>query len=217
MTMVQGSFVKGTLFIVSAPSGAGKTSLLANLLEQSDTTCLSISHTTRPIRPGEIDGVNYHFTDRDSFVRQVKEGRFLEHAEVFGNLYGTSADWVETTLNNGMDVILEIDWQGAQQIRRLVADTVSIFVLPPSLPVLEQRLRGRGQDNEDVIAQRLAGAREEISHFGEYDYLVINDDFDRALADMAAIIRADRQRMQRQKNGSLNIIRDLLAETAITQ
>lgn len=217
MSMVQSSFIKGTLFIVSAPSGAGKTSLLANLLKQSDTTCLSISHTTRSIRSGEVDGVNYHFTDRDSFISQVKQGRFLEHAEVFGNLYGTSADWVETTLHSGMDVILEIDWQGAQQIRRLVPETVSIFVLPPSLPILAQRLRGRGQDNEDIIAQRLAGAREEISHFGEYDYLVINDDFDQALADMAAIIRADRQRMQRQKNGSLNIIRDLLAETAITQ
>lgn len=217
MTMVQDTFVKGTLFIVSAPSGAGKTSLLANLLEQSSTLCLSISHTTRPIRLGEMDGVNYHFTDRDSFVSLVKQGRFLEHAEVFGNLYGTSADWVETTLNSGMDVMLEIDWQGAQQIRRLVPEAVSIFVLPPSLPVLAQRLRGRGQDNDEVIAQRLAGAREEIGHFSEYDYLVINDDFDHALADMAAIVRADRQRMLRQKNGRLAIISELLSGTAITQ
>ena len=211
------TIIKGTLYIVSAPSGAGKTSLLAKLLEQSSTLCLSISHTTRPIRPGELDGVNYHFTDRASFVRLVEQGRFLEHAEVFGNLYGTSADWVSMTLKSGMDVILEIDWQGAQQIRRLVPETVSVFILPPSLVVLAERLRARGQDGEEVIARRLAGARDEISHYGEYDYLVVNDDFDRALADMAAIIRAERQRTPRQENGRVALISDLLSGVAPTQ
>lgn len=211
------TIIKGTLFIVSAPSGAGKTSLLAKLLEQTETLCLSISHTTRPIRPGEVDGVNYHFTDRARFIRMVEQGRFLEHAEVFGNFYGTSADWVTTTLRGGKDVILEIDWQGAQQIRRLVPDTVSIFILPPSLPVLAERLRGRGQDGEDVIARRLAGARDEISHYGEYDYLVVNDDFDRALADMAAIFRAERQRTERQMTGRVDLLSDLLSGDAPTQ
>jgi guanylate kinase len=211
------AIIKGTLFIVSAPSGAGKTTLLARLLEQTPTVCLSISHTTRPIRPGEQDGVNYHFTDRTSFVRLVEQGRFLEHAEVFGNFYGTSADWVTTTLRSGKDVILEIDWQGAQQIRRLVQGTISIFILPPSLPVLAERLRGRGQDGEDVIARRLAGARDEISHYGEYDYLVVNDDFDRALGDMAAIFRAERQRTLRQMTGRTDLLRDLLSGDAPTQ
>lgn len=211
------STVKGTLFIVSAPSGAGKTSLLARLLADTPTLCLSISHTTRPIRPGEQDGVNYHFTDRTTFIRMVEQGRFLEHAEVFGNFYGTSADWVANTLRQGKDVILEIDWQGAQQIRRQVPDTISIFILPPSLPVLAQRLRGRGQDGEDVIARRLAGARDEISHYGEYDYLVINDDFDQALADLAAIFRAERQRTQRQAEGRAALIQDLLSGDAPTQ
>ena len=211
------TIIKGTLFIVSAPSGAGKTSLLAKLLEQTETLCLSISHTTRPIRPGEVDGVNYHFTDRTQFVRMVEQGRFLEHAEVFGNFYGTSADWVTTTLRGGKDVILEIDWQGAQQIRRLVPETISIFILPPSLPVLAERLRGRGQDGEDVIARRLAGARDEISHYGEYDYLVVNDDFDRALADMAAIFRAERQRTERQMTGRVDLLSDLLSGDAPTQ
>jgi guanylate kinase len=211
------TIIKGTLFIVSAPSGAGKTSLLARLLEQTETLCLSISHTTRPIRPGEVDGVNYHFTDRTRFIRMVEQGRFLEHAEVFGNFYGTSADWVTTTLRSGKDVILEIDWQGAQQIRRLVPETVSIFILPPSLPVLAERLRGRGQDGEDVIARRLAGARDEISHYGEYDYLVVNDDFDRALADMAAIFRAERQRTERQMTGRVDLLTDLLSGDAPAQ
>lgn len=211
------TIIKGTLFIVSAPSGAGKTSLLAKLLEQTETLCLSISHTTRPIRPGEVDGVNYHFTDRTQFIRMVEQGSFLEHAEVFGNFYGTSADWVTTTLRSGKDVILEIDWQGAQQIRRLVPETISIFILPPSLPVLAERLRGRGQDGEDVISRRLAGARDEISHYGEYDYLVVNDDFDRALADMAAIFRAERQRTERQMSGRVDLLSDLLSGDAPTQ
>ena len=211
------TIIKGTLFIVSAPSGAGKTTLLAKLLEQTETLCLSISHTTRPIRPGEVDGINYHFTDRTRFIRMVEQGRFLEHAEVFGNFYGTSADWVTNTLRSGKDVILEIDWQGAQQIRRLVPETISIFILPPSLPVLAERLRGRGQDGEDVIARRLAGARDEISHYGEYDYLVVNDDFDRALADMAAIFRAERQRTERQMTGRVDLLSDLLSGDAPTQ
>jgi guanylate kinase len=211
------TIIQGTLFIVSAPSGAGKTSLLARLLEQTPTLCLSVSHTTRPIRSGEVDGVNYHFTDRDTFLGMVEQSAFLEHAEVFGNFYGTSSAWVMDTLKKGQDVILEIDWQGAQQIRRLVPDTVSIFVLPPSLPVLAERLRGRGQDGEDVIARRLAGARDEISHYGEYDYLVVNDDFDQALGDLAAIFRAERQRTERQMTGRSDLISDLLSGEAPTQ
>ena len=208
---------KGTLFIVSAPSGAGKTSLVAKLLEQTPQLRISVSHTTRPIRPGEVEGENYHFTDRTTFIRMVEQGRFLEHAEVFGNLYGTSADWVTNTLRHGEDVILEIDWQGAQQIRRLIPRTVTIFILPPSLPVLAQRLRGRGQDNEEVIAQRLAGAREEISHYCEFDYLVINDDFNGALMDMAAIVRAERSRGSRQQLAQEPLISELLSGDAPTQ
>lgn len=208
---------KGTLFIVSAPSGAGKTSLVAKLLEQTPQLRISVSHTTRPIRPGEIEGENYHFTDRATFIRMVEQGRFLEHAEVFGNLYGTSADWVTNTLRGGEDVILEIDWQGAQQIRRLVPRTVTIFILPPSLSVLAQRLRGRGQDNEEVIGQRLAGARTEISHYCEFDYLVINDDFNSALMDMAAIVRAERNRGSRQQLAQEPLISELLSGDAPTQ
>ncbi len=159
---------------------------------------ISVSHTTRAMRPGEEDGVNYHFTDRDTFVRQVEQGRFLEHAEVFGNLYGTSADWVAQTLRSGDDVILEIDWQGATQIRKQLPDSVSIFILPPSLETLAERLRGRETDDESVIQQRLDGAQEEMSHYGEFDYLVVNDDFQRALYELEAILEARRLITSRQ-------------------
>lgn len=181
---------RGILYTVSAPSGAGKTSLVKALLEQCPQLKVSVSHTTRPQRPGEIDGVNYHFVDRTTFEAMMGGAEFLEQAEVFGNLYGTSQQWVADTLAAGTDVILEIDWQGAQQVRRLMPDSIGIFILPPSLDALLERLNGRGQDDEGIIRQRMAQAREEIAHYGEADYLVVNDDFDKALADLAAIMRS---------------------------
>ena len=203
---------KGTLYIVSAPSGAGKTSLVAALVEKVPRLRISVSHTTRTMRPGEEDGVNYHFTDRDSFVRQVEQGRFLEHAEVFGNLYGTSADWVKQTLNGGEDVILEIDWQGATQIRKQLPDAVSIFILPPSLDILAQRLRGRETDDDAVIQRRLDGAQDEMSHFAEFDYLIVNDDFQRALYELEAIVEARRLDTPRQQARLASTLEDLLRD-----
>ncbi|MED5430882.1 MAG: guanylate kinase [Pseudomonadota bacterium] len=203
---------KGTLYIVSAPSGAGKTSLVAALVEKVPRLRISVSDTTRTMRPGEEDGVNYHFTDRDSFVRQVEQGRFLEHAEVFGNLYGTSADWVKQTLNGGEDVILEIDWQGATQIRKQLPDAVSIFILPPSLDILAQRLRGRETDDDAVIQRRLDGAQDEMSHFAEFDYLIVNDDFQRALYELEAIVEARRLDTPRQQARLASTLEDLLRD-----
>lgn len=191
--------VRGTLFVVSAPSGAGKTSLVRALLDRDPVLTVSVSHTTRPRRSGEADGVNYHFVDRGRFETMLASGAFLEYAEVFGNLYGTSAAWVEGRLEQGRDVILEIDWQGAAQIRARLPETVSIFVLPPSLAVLEQRLRGRGQDEDRVIRRRLAEARAEMAHHVDYDYLVVNDDFETAAADLLAITRAVRLVRPRQE------------------
>ncbi len=202
---------RGSLFIVSAPSGAGKTSLVAALVAQMPNVCISVSHTTRAMRPGEEEGVNYHFTDRESFLRLVADGRFLEHAEVFGNLYGTSADWVEQKLAEGLDVILEIDWQGAVQVRHLVPEATSIFILPPSLPELEKRLRGRGQDDDAVIAHRLSGAQEEMAHYAEFDYLVVNDTFDHALGDLKAILHASRLSQARQQETLAEAIGELLS------
>ncbi|MZR62917.1 guanylate kinase [Alcanivorax sp. DP30] len=202
---------KGTLYIVSAPSGAGKTSLVAALVDKLAQLRPSVSHTTRPIRPGEEDGVNYHFTDRDTFVRQVEQGRFLEHAEVFGNLYGTSSDWVKQTLHGGEDVILEIDWQGAAQIRKQMPESVSIFILPPSIEVLAERLRGRDTDDEDVIQRRLDGAQDEMSHYGEFDFLIVNDDFNRALYELEAIVEARRLDTRRQSVRLEPVLENLLA------
>ena len=189
---------KASLFVISAPSGAGKTSLVSALLQQTDDIQVSISHTTRPMRPGEEDGVNYHFVSREGFEEQLTAGRFLEHAEVFGNYYGTSRDWVEQKLADGVDVILEIDWQGAQQIRQLI-DCTSIFILPPSVETLRQRLTQRGQDDETVINRRMAEAQAEISHYSEADYLIINDDFSTALTELHALIISQRMEMARQQ------------------
>lgn len=200
---------KGTLFIISAPSGAGKTSLVAEILAQVDNIQASISHTTRACRPGEQDGINYHFVTQQHFVSMIEDNAFLEHAEVFGNFYGTSQDWVEKTLSQGSDVILEIDWQGAEQIRSKFADSRSIFILPPSKQALQERLNGRGQDNAEVIEKRIAAATEEMSHYVEADYLVINDDFSTALSQLEAIIRA--QRCQMPVQGIENLLSDLLS------
>ena len=167
----------GTLFIFSAPSGAGKTSLVKALLQSTSHIGISVSHTTRAPRAGEVDGQDYHFTAKDDFESLVTEQAFLEYAQVFDNYYGTSKQWVESELAAGRDVILEIDWQGAQQVRQLMPSAVSVFIAPPSIAELENRLRGRGQDAEEIIQRRMQDARSEMSHYGEYDYLIVNDDF----------------------------------------
>ncbi len=182
----------GNLFIVTAPSGAGKTSLVGALLADDPHVKLSISCTTRAPRPGEVDGVNYHFVTKEKFMRMLGAGDFLESAEVHGSFYGTSQKWVEEQLQAGEDILLEIDWQGAAQVRKLFPNTISIFILPPSVEELDRRLNKRGQDAVEVIAVRLANAREEISHVGEFDYVIINNEFDAALQDLRAVIQAQR-------------------------
>lgn len=181
---------KGKLIIVSAPSGAGKTSLVAALIADDDSLCVSVSHTTRPKRPKEEDGVNYHFTDEQTFLNMLHDGDFLESAEVYGHRYGTSQKWVNEQLEKGLDVVLEIDWQGAAQVRNLYPDSCYIFILPPSLETLSERLRHRAQDDEAIIAKRMEEARTVLQHVCEADYMVVNDEFDTALADIRAILRA---------------------------
>jgi guanylate kinase len=201
----------GNLYTISAPSGAGKTSLVNALLPTLAGIKVSVSHTTRAQRPGEIEGVNYHFVDRAEFQRMLEQGDFLESAEVFGNRYGTSQRWVRETLAAGNDVILEIDWQGAQQVRHLLDDTTSIFILPPSRSALLQRLTQRGQDSADVIQQRMAAAINEMSHYGEADYVVINDDFEIALQELRAILIARRLRLASQQWHHQELLRELLS------
>jgi len=188
----------GVLFVVSAPSGAGKTSLLRALIPTDDRLRLSVSHTTRPPRPGEQDGVHYHFVERARFEAMVGEGAFLEHAQVFDNLYGTAERSVRDQLAAGHDVVLEIDWQGARQVRARFAEAVTVFIAPPSVAALRERLSGRGQDGPEVIERRMRDARSELSHYGEYDYLVVNDLFEQALTDLRAIVAAERLRLPRQ-------------------
>lgn len=201
----------GTLYIVSAPSGAGKTSLVKALLDAQPQVRVSVSHTTRPMRPGEVDGVNYHFVSREEFVERLEHGEFLEHAEVFGNLYGTSQRWLEQTLSEGYDLILEIDWQGAQQVRRVMPQAKSIFILPPTQEALRQRLTNRGQDSDDVIEKRMREAVSEMTHYVEYDYLVINDDFAHALIDLQAIFRANQLLQTAQQKRFRGLLEELLA------
>lgn len=206
-----GEPARGTLFVISAPSGAGKTSLVQAMVARDSALQVSVSHTTRPSRPGERDGVNYHFVEREVFERMLAEGAFLEHAEVFGNLYGTAEQWVGGQLDAGIDVILEIDWQGAAQVRSKLVETVGIFILPPSVETLRSRLTNRRQDDEGVIRERLAKAAEEISHYAEYDYLVVNDDFETATGDLLAIVRAERLRRTRQRRRLLPLVESLLS------
>lgn len=189
----------GTLYIISAPSGAGKTSLISSLLENLDNTEMTVSHTTREPREGEVNGKHYHFISKDTFLDDVQENLFLEHANVFGNYYGTSKNTTETLLQKGVDVILEIDWQGAQQVRKLMPKSRSIFILPPSKEELERRLRGRDTDTEDVIAKRLGQSCDDIKHYDEFDYIVINDDFNESVQQLASIFSANRLTLEKQQ------------------
>lgn len=205
---------KGTLYIVSAPSGAGKSSLISAMLEKNPTYAMkvSVSHTTRGMRPGEEDGVHYHFVEKSEFESLIEQGAFLEYAEVFGNYYGTSRLWIEETLEKGIDVFLDIDWQGARQIREQMPQAKSVFILPPSNSELERRLNVRGQDSDEVIAKRMSEAKSEMSHYNEYDYVIVNDDFDGALVDFKAILRAERLKQDKQAVKYKGMLDALLAE-----
>ena len=202
---------KGTLYIISAASGTGKTSLVKALLAQMNGIGVSVSHTTRKPRPAEVNGQDYHFVDHARFEEMIGAGDFLEHAEVFGNYYGTSEAAVKERLNAGQDVILEIDWQGAQQVRRLMPECVGIFILPPSRDALLSRLQGRGSDAPDVIQRRMDEAVSEMTHYNEYTYVVVNDDFETALAELKAIVQARRLLLAVQAERHAGMISDLLA------
>lgn len=202
----------GKLYIVAAPSGAGKTSLVKSLLARHDGIQVSVSHTTRDIRPGEEDGKHYHFITREAFKQRIDGNDFLEHAEVFGNFYGTSKSWVNTALAADIDVILEIDWQGAQQVRKQMEGTISIFILPPSLDALEERLVRRAQDSPEVIKKRLREAQQEMSHHHEFDYIVVNDIFEEASKDLSSIITSERLRKVDQCERHAHLIRELLID-----
>ncbi|QJR81140.1 guanylate kinase [Alteromonas pelagimontana] len=205
----------GNLFILAAPSGAGKSSLIKALLEKHDgedayPMQVSVSHTTRKPRPGEEDGVHYHFISREQFESLIEQGVFFEWAEVFGNYYGTSRVTIEQTLHQGIDVFLDIDWQGARQVKKLLPDTCGIFILPPSTAVLKERLTRRGQDSEEVIANRMREAISEMLHYDEFDYVLINDDFSTALAELEAIVCSGRLRTCKQNMRHSALLEDLL-------
>jgi guanylate kinase len=202
---------KGTLFTISAPSGAGKTSLVKALLLRDEQIQVSVSHTTRAMRPGEEDGADYCFVNHETFAGMVAEGTFLEHAKVFENAYGTSKTWVDAALERGVDVILEIDWQGAEQVRQLIPDTQSIFILPPSLAALRERLTGRGQDEEAVIECRMQAAIHEMSHFKESQWLIVNDSFDVAVEQLHNIISIQRLQTSKQQVNYRTLLHDLLS------
>jgi guanylate kinase len=200
----------GQLYVISAPSGAGKTSLVKALLESTPNLQVSVSHTTRAIRPGETDGVNYHFVDESEFTSIRDAHGFFEWAQVFGNFYGTSRQAIQERLAEGIDIVLEIDWQGARQVKILVDDAVSIFVLPPSTAALRKRLTDRGQDDDEIIEGRMQAARDELAHYDEADFIVLNDDFEIALKDLQSIIRAQRLSQQIQTKLLSSVIADLL-------
>jgi guanylate kinase len=199
----------GSVFIICAPSGAGKTSLVNALLEREPDIELSISYTTRPARTGESDGRHYHFVTRADFQAMARRDEFLESAEVHGNLYGTSRAWIGARRSEGKDIVLEIDWQGAAQVRGLMPDAVGVFILPPSLDALRRRLVARGQDSPEVIEQRLAAAREEVAHVGEFHYVIINRNFDVAVTDLVSVVRAQRLRLAPQLERHRDLINQL--------
>lgn len=207
----------GSLYIISAPSGAGKSSLVAKLLDRDQHIQVSVSTTTRDARPGEENGINYFFVNVDNFKQKIEQNDFLEYAEVFGNFYGTSKSMVESKLTEGKDVILEIDWQGARQVKTLFPDAISIFILPPSLTELNRRLTGRSTDSEDVIASRMQKAASEISHFNEFEYVVINNHFETALKELHCIFQANRLRRHVQYDKHQNMINELLETSTTTE
>lgn len=204
--------IRGTLYIVAAPSGAGKSSIVNAVLARDPNICLSISFTSRAPRPGERHAEHYHFVSAQEFEHMVEAGDFFEHARVHGDWKGTARQSVEPQLAQGKDVLLEIDWQGARQVRSQLPGAVSVFILPPSRQALEQRMRNRGQDSEAVIAQRLAAAREEMSHYGEFDYVIVNEDFDVAVSEMASIFTASRLRRDVQVARHSRLITALLSD-----
>ena len=200
----------GNLYIIWSPSGGGKTSLVTALAARDSNVCRSVSHTTRAARVGEIDGREYHFVDRATFQGMTGSGDFLEHAEVYGNYYGTSERWISDALAAGRDIFLTIDWQGGVQVRHRFPGLIGIYVLPPSLAVLEQRLKARGQDSNEVVARRLAAARDDLSHLIEFDYVIINDQFETAVAELAAIVRAQRLKREAQMKRHESLIENLM-------
>lgn len=199
----------GNLIIITAPSGAGKTSLVKALVDGDDRLCVSVSHTTRAARPGEKDGINYHFVEKDEFMDMLTQGAFFESAEVYGHHYGTSQHWVDEQLHSNKDVVLEIDWQGAEQVRNLKPDACYIFILPPSLQSLRERLENRGQDASDTIERRMRQAVSVINHVAEADYLVVNDNFETALDDIRAIIRSWRLTVKSQQYNNAELLTSL--------
>ena len=203
---------QGTLFIITAPSGAGKTTLVKEVLQRTPELSVSVSYTTRPIRPSEVNGQNYHFIDENKFLNMLSNNDFLEIAEVYGHKYGTSKSYVNTEFEKGNDVILEIDWQGAEQVKNLFQKACSIFILPPSLDELTDRLYKRQQDDSDTIEVRMAQAKEVISHFKDADYVVVNDKFDETVDDIVAIIRSQKLRVQTQRVNLANLMSDLTRE-----
>lgn len=199
----------GNLFIISAPSGAGKTSLLTAVRSKLSSLNVAVSHTTRQARPGEVDGVHYHYVSISTFSQMVKDEQFVEHAEVFGNCYGTSMQAINSLLESGKDVVLEIDWQGARQIRASYPEAISIFILPPNLSALEERLTARGQDSAQVIASRMAAAKEEITHYQEYDHILINDHFEQTLNDLIQVLQTPEKTIPLAKGVLEQLLQDL--------